>query len=66
MFDPKEFEKDPKLILEYRTDVREECNEKCGEVSKVMIYDTHPEGVATVAFKEFESADQCITLMHGR
>lgn len=66
MFDMREFAQDPKLILEYRSDVRDECAEKCGEVKKVEIYDTNPEGVVAVFFNDFESADKCVSLMNGR
>lgn len=66
MFDIQEFAKDPKLILEYRTDLREECDEKCGPVRKVEIYDNNPLGVAAVFFADFESADKCVELMNGR
>lgn len=66
MFDPKEFENDPRLILDYKNDLRDECSEKCGEVKKVEIYDLHPEGVAAVTFNEFEDADKCVSLMNGR
>ncbi|XP_013793531.1 HIV Tat-specific factor 1 homolog isoform X2 [Limulus polyphemus] len=65
MFDPKEFEVDATLILEYQKDLRDECS-KCGEVKKVTIYDRHPEGVVLVTFKEPEEADQCIALMNKR
>lgn len=65
MFDPKEFESDPTLILEYQKDLREECSQ-FGEVKKVVVYDRHPEGVATVTFKEPEEADACIGRMNGR
>ncbi|KAF7489513.1 HIV Tat-specific factor 1 -like protein [Sarcoptes scabiei] len=66
MFDVKIFEKDPKLILEYKSDLQEECEEKCGPVKKVEIFDLHPEGVAMVTFKEFDDADKCVQLMNGR
>lgn len=66
MFDVKEFDQDPKLILEYRNDVREECTEKCGEVKKVEVFDKNPEGVVAITFKEFETADKCVQLMNGR
>lgn len=65
MFDPTEFESDPTLILEYQKDLREECSQ-FGEVKKVVVYDRHPEGVATVTFKEPEEADACIGRMNGR
>ena len=61
-----EFARDPKLILEYRSDLRDECTEKCGQVKKVDIYDNNPEGVALVHFIEFEGADKCEQLMNGR
>lgn len=66
MFDIKEFAKDPRLILDYRNDLREECSEKCGEVKKVEVFDNNPKGVALVHFTEFESADKCVELMDGR
>lgn len=66
MFSPTEFERDAKLILDYRNDLRDECNEKCGEVKKVEIYDRHVDGVAAVFFKEFDNADACVSLMNGR
>uniref|UniRef100_A0A224YZ49 17S U2 SnRNP complex component HTATSF1 n=1 Tax=Rhipicephalus zambeziensis TaxID=60191 RepID=A0A224YZ49_9ACAR len=65
MFETKEFESDPTLILEYQKDLREECGQ-FGEVKKVVVYDRHPEGVATVTFKEPEEADACISRMNGR
>ncbi|GFR87624.1 HIV Tat-specific factor 1 [Elysia marginata] len=65
MFNIKEFEENPALINELRTDVRSECV-KFGEVTKVTLYDRNPEGVITVTFKEPEEADQCITALHGR
>ncbi|CAG2115067.1 unnamed protein product [Medioppia subpectinata] len=66
MFDPKDFVADAKLILEYRSDLRDECGERCGEVKRVDVYDCHPEGVAAVVFAEFAGADQCVQLMNGR
>ncbi|OQV19370.1 HIV Tat-specific factor 1 [Hypsibius exemplaris] len=65
MFDPKEFEEDPGLTLEFKKDLQTEC-EGFGEVKKVVIYDRHPEGIATVAFAEFEHADACVARMNGR
>lgn len=66
LFDMKEFAEDPKLILEYRSDVRDECQEKCGEVRKVDIYENNPQGAAAVFFNTFDSADACVQLMDGR
>lgn len=65
MFNPEEFKKQPELILEYQSDLREECG-KFGQVKKVIVYDNNPEGVASVSFKEAEEADLCIQTLHGR
>ncbi|XP_014204051.1 HIV Tat-specific factor 1 homolog [Copidosoma floridanum] len=65
LFQPEDFDKDPKLILEFTQDIRSECV-KCGEVKKVTLYDRNPEGVAQVTFKEIEEAQACIELLNGR
>ncbi|XP_058646256.1 HIV Tat-specific factor 1 [Onychostoma macrolepis] len=65
MFHPSDFEEDPLVLNEYREDLRTEC-EKFGQVKKVIIFDRHPDGVASVAFKEPEEADMCQTALNGR
>ncbi|XP_067907051.1 HIV Tat-specific factor 1 [Heterodontus francisci] len=65
MFHPKDFEEDPLILNEIRDDVRLEC-EKFGQVKKVLLFDRHPNGVASVAFKEPEQADLCILMLNGR
>ncbi|XP_060911239.1 HIV Tat-specific factor 1 [Labrus mixtus] len=65
MFHPSDFEEDPLELNEYREDLRTEC-EKFGEVKKVILFDRHPDGVASVAFKEPEQADACIQSFNGR
>lgn len=65
-FDPAIFENDPQLIMEYRSDIQEECEQKCGPVKRVVIYDLHPEGIVMVTFQEFDAADKCVELMNGR
>ncbi|KAF9919620.1 hypothetical protein FBU30_010731 [Linnemannia zychae] len=65
MFTLQELEADPTLLLDLKEDIREEC-EKCGEVTNVIIYDHHPEGVVSVRFKDKESAELCVKLMSGR
>ncbi|XP_064628383.1 17S U2 SnRNP complex component HTATSF1-like [Lineus longissimus] len=65
VFNPVDFEKDPGTIQEIRSDIRLECS-KFGEVRKVTVYDRHPEGVATVGFKEPEEADTCLEALNGR
>uniref|UniRef100_A0AAY4B025 17S U2 SnRNP complex component HTATSF1 n=1 Tax=Denticeps clupeoides TaxID=299321 RepID=A0AAY4B025_9TELE len=65
MFHPSDFEEDPLVLNEYREDLRTEC-EKFGQVKKVIIFDRHPDGVASVAFKEPEDADVCQLALDGR
>ncbi|XP_061755219.1 HIV Tat-specific factor 1 [Nerophis ophidion] len=65
MFHPSDFEEDPLVLNEYRDDLRSEC-EKFGEVKKVILFDRHPDGVASVAFKDQEPADACIQSFNGR
>ncbi|XP_018598598.1 17S U2 SnRNP complex component HTATSF1 [Scleropages formosus] len=65
MFHPKDFEEDPLVLNEIREDLRTEC-EKFGQVKKVIIFDRHPDGVASVAFKEPEHADMCQVALDGR
>ncbi|XP_070568789.1 17S U2 SnRNP complex component HTATSF1-like [Ptychodera flava] len=65
MFNPSEFEEDPMAINEIRDDLKAECG-KFGEVKKVTIFDRHPDGVASIKFKEAEEADQCIAALNGR
>lgn len=65
MFHPTDFEEDPLVLNEYREDLRSEC-EKFGEVKKVIIFDRHPDGVASVAFKEADQADACMQSFNGR
>lgn len=65
MFHPSDFEEDPLVLNEYREDLRTEC-EKFGEVKKVILFDRHPDGVASIAFKEPDQADACILSFNGR
>ncbi|XP_065841089.1 17S U2 SnRNP complex component HTATSF1-like [Oscarella lobularis] len=65
MFEPKEFEENPVAITDIKDDIMEECK-KFGHVKKVLIFDRHPDGVASVAFREQEMADECVSAMNGR
>uniref|UniRef100_A0A8C6SKK1 HIV-1 Tat specific factor 1 n=1 Tax=Neogobius melanostomus TaxID=47308 RepID=A0A8C6SKK1_9GOBI len=65
MFHPSDFEEDPLVLNEYRDDLRSEC-EKFGEVKKVILFDRHPDGVASIAFKEPDQADACMQSFNGR
>lgn len=65
LFDPKIFDTDVGLILEFQQDLREECS-KYGDVRKVVIYDRHPEGVAQINMGSPEEADKVVELLNGR
>ncbi|CAH1226306.1 HTATSF1 [Branchiostoma lanceolatum] len=65
MFHPKDFEEDPLVLNEISDDLREEC-EKFGIVKKVLLFDRHPDGVASVAFKEAEMADAAVAALNAR
>ena len=73
-------QEDPTLITDIKTDLQEECG-KFGTVKKILVFDVsthkhthtptpthqrHPDGVVSLAFKEFEAADLCVTRMNGR
>jgi len=65
MFTLKELAEDTSLLLELKEDVREECS-TLGEVTNVVLYDTEPDGVMTVKFRDPISAQACVLKMNGR
>lgn len=65
MFTLKELEEDPATLLEIKEDVRDECS-KLGTVTNVVLYDQEQDGIVSVKFRDPESAEACIKLMHGR
>ena len=65
MFDVKEVDADPGLILDYTNNIRSQCS-KFGQVSKVTLYDKHPEGVCQIFFKDPAEADMAVQMLNGR
>ncbi|XP_004457557.1 17S U2 SnRNP complex component HTATSF1 [Dasypus novemcinctus] len=65
MFHPTDFEDDPLVLNEIREDLRVECS-KFGQVKKLLLFDRHPDGVASVSFRDPEEADYCIQTLDGR
>ncbi|XP_021513989.1 HIV Tat-specific factor 1 [Meriones unguiculatus] len=65
MFHPMDFEDDPLVLNEIREDLRVECS-KFGQIRKLLLFDRHPDGVASVSFREPEEADCCIQNLDGR
>uniref|UniRef100_A0A8C4N635 17S U2 SnRNP complex component HTATSF1 n=1 Tax=Eptatretus burgeri TaxID=7764 RepID=A0A8C4N635_EPTBU len=64
-FHPTDFEEDPLVLNEIQEDLRSEC-EKYGDVRKVIIFDRHPDGVASVSFGIVNQADICVAALNGR
>lgn len=46
-------------------DLRVECS-KFGQIRKLLLFDRHPDGVASVSFRDPEEADYCIQTLNGR
>lgn len=65
MFHPSDFEDDPLVLNEIRDDLRVECS-KFGQIKKLLLFDRHPDGVASVSFRDPEEADYCIQTLDGR
>uniref|UniRef100_A0A8B9Y2W2 17S U2 SnRNP complex component HTATSF1 n=1 Tax=Bos mutus grunniens TaxID=30521 RepID=A0A8B9Y2W2_BOSMU len=65
MFHPMDFEDDPLVLNEIREDLRVECS-KFGQIRKLLLFDRHPDGVASVSFRDPEEADYCIQTLNGR
>nr|XP_032836562.1 HIV Tat-specific factor 1 [Petromyzon marinus] len=65
LFHPSDFQEDPLVLNEISHDLRSE-SEKFGCVKKVILFDRHPDGVASVSFREAEEADRCVASLHGR
>ncbi|XP_006881955.1 PREDICTED: HIV Tat-specific factor 1 homolog [Elephantulus edwardii] len=65
MFHPEDFEDDPLVLNEIRDDLRVECS-KFGQIKRIILFDRHPDGVASVSFRDPEEADCCIQTLDGR
>ncbi|GAB2277149.1 hypothetical protein Dimus_011856 [Dionaea muscipula] len=65
MFTPAEMRSDLELRKELEEDVREECA-KLGPVDYVKVYESHPNGVVSVRYKDRNDARKCIKMMNGR
>jgi len=65
MFSLKDLEEEVSLLIDLKSDVREEC-ETLGDVTNVVLYDKESDGVMTVKFRDPVSAQACIMKMNGR
>jgi len=47
-------------------DICEECEASIGPISRIKIFELHPDGVVQIKFQETLDAQRCIESMHGR
>eukprot|EP01132_Coremiostelium_polycephalum_P000827 gene827-1034_t len=68
LFNPRDSWTDPNYFNELQEDLEDKTNGcgKCGEISSITIFERNPEGVVSVKFKDYESAQKCVALMNGR
>jgi HIV Tat-specific factor 1 len=60
-----ELEEDDAAYLDIKEDIRDEAG-KYGDVTKVVLFDKEVDGIITVRFKEFESAEKFREACNGR
>ena len=65
MFTLDEMFADADFRVELEEDVEAEAK-KFGEVTKVKVFTTNPDGVVSVRFKDEEAAEKCAAAMKGR
>jgi HIV Tat-specific factor 1 len=65
VFTLDELEEDEGEILDIKDEIRDEAG-KFGEVTKVVLFDKEVDGVVTVRFKDFESAENFCKVCNGR
>ena len=53
------------MFIEAKDDIKQEL-EKIGAIVRIRFFDTHPDGIVEVKFKEEKEASECITIMDGR
>ncbi|KAK7066632.1 HIV Tat-specific factor 1, partial [Halocaridina rubra] len=65
VFSPKEFENNMEKILTHKESIRNQC-QNFGHVTKLEIFDLHPDGVMQITFQEVEAADMCVATLNNR
>jgi HIV Tat-specific factor 1 len=60
-----ELDEDDTAILDIKEEMREEA-EKHGDVTNITLYDKEPEGIVSIRFREFESAEKFRDANNGR
>ena len=65
VFDARSLMKDVKQIPALQKKVNQACS-RFGAIKKVCIFDLHDEGVASIAFRDWDSADMCVSQLDNR
>uniref|UniRef100_A0A915CUA6 17S U2 SnRNP complex component HTATSF1 n=1 Tax=Ditylenchus dipsaci TaxID=166011 RepID=A0A915CUA6_9BILA len=65
MFTLTEIDENAARIIDLKQEVEELCA-RFGSVKKVVVYDTSPDGVITVAFESVEHSDSAVKMLNGR
>ncbi|XP_075244825.1 uncharacterized protein LOC142339053 [Convolutriloba macropyga] len=65
VFNAKEMMKDLKQATELQKSVNQACL-RFGAIKKVCVFDLHEEGVVSIAFRDWDSADQCVSQLNNR
>ncbi|KAH7697931.1 HIV TAT specific factor 1 [Aphelenchoides avenae] len=65
LFDLEEIDMNAAKIFDLKEELSQLCS-RFGVVKKVVVYDTNPEGVATVTFESVEHSDMAVKMLNGR
>ncbi|KAH7434534.1 hypothetical protein KP509_06G021900 [Ceratopteris richardii] len=65
MFTQEEVLSEPTFIEELEADIIDECS-KIGPVERLKVYKSSSQGAVLVKFRDRESGQKCISIMHGR
>ena len=65
IFRPSDFAQNPDFEKELEEDISTEC-EKFGEIEKITVFSSSPQGVIIVKFATSFAAQECIKVMNGR
>jgi len=65
VFDP-DAHNTPEFFEQLKADILQECEEKLGRVTRLRLFEHHPEGVIELRFELSSVALKCVELMNGR
>ena len=56
----------PQFFEQLKADILQECEEKLGKVTRLRLFEHHPEGVIDLRFEKASAALKCVEMMNGR